>query len=300
MKVLITALTDKGCARPNNEDAIGVCRDLDSKSWLKGKVQDTDGYVRLGQMAVIVADGLGGQNAGEVASYKAIETFIQCLEAQADVNAPDESFHTAMAQIIELADDNIFHYAQYHPETQGMGTTVVACWLTPGKAHVAWCGDSRCYHFSPQHGLFQLTRDHSYVQQLIDNGEITRRKAFHHPDNHIITRGCGDIDCPSQPDFVDVELKPGDMMMMCSDGLFGCCYDEEIELILYRNYTNPVACRDALRRAALAAGAPDNVSVAIISCIGDDVTAPSVSLSLQVNKLTRELGFAFKKMCGLL
>ncbi len=299
MKILISALTHTGCARPNNEDAVAVCTDVATHHWLHGDTQDSDGYHTLGQMMVIVADGLGGQNAGEVASQKAIDTFEQLLQPAADTGG-NEAVQGALASIIEQADDTIFHHAQERPETQGMGTTVVACWLLPQVAHLAWCGDSRCYHFSPGRGLRQVTHDHSYVQQLIDKGEITRRKAFHHPDNHIITRGCGDIDCPSDPDFADVALQPGDMLMMCSDGLFGCCYDAEIELLLYRHYTHPTACRNALLQAALDAGAPDNVTVAIVSCIGDDDDKPKASLALRCRHLAKRVSFAFMRMCGLL
>ncbi len=269
MKVRLTSVTDVGIARCNNEDSVALCPCLESPDWT---VSDTVDWIPINHTLAIVADGLGGQNAGEVAASIAIETF-HSLEPP--TVSSDDNYHQQLSRVIAQCDDNIFAHAQQHPETHGMGTTVTACWMHDGRAHVAWCGDSRCYVFSPSHGLRQVTKDHSYVQELIDRGELTRRDAFEHPDSHIITRGCGDLDCIATPEFVDFDLHPRDMLMMCSDGLFGCCYDTDIELILYRYYSDPSSCRNALLQAALDAGAPDNISVIVASILDDDAVCSS-------------------------
>lgn len=272
MEIQLTAITDMGKARGNNEDAVAVCSNLETRQWVGEGPCRSD----CSRHAIaLVADGLGGENAGEVASAIVIDTFA---DLQPPSLSTDSAYHEQLSQVIAASDDNIFAHAQQHPETRGMGTTVTACWLHNGRAHVAWCGDSRCYLFSPQHGLRQMTHDHSYVQELIDQGKITRRKAFHHPDNHIITRGCGDLDCSADPEFVDFDISAGEMIMLCSDGLFGCCYDSEIELTLYRHYGDITACRDALLHAALDAGAPDNVSVVVVSVTDDNTTSQHLGL----------------------
>ena len=268
MRVYLASVTDVGKRRDNNEDAVALCPSLQSPNWTESATTD---WVPIDHTLALVADGLGGQNAGEVAASIAIETFHGLQPPACDT---DEAYHQQLSSVIAQCDDNIFAHAQQHPETHGMGTTVTACWMHNGRAHVAWCGDSRCYVFSPRHGLRQMTRDHSYVQELIDSGQLSPREAYHHPDRHIITRGCGDLDCIATPDFVDFDLHVRDVVMMCSDGLFGCCPDAQIELLLYRHYSDPAACRDALLKASLDAGAPDNVSVIVASTLGDDAPTP--------------------------
>ncbi|MBO7610368.1 MAG: serine/threonine-protein phosphatase [Muribaculaceae bacterium] len=300
MKLKISAITDVGKVRTNNEDAVAVCTDLTTKAWLQGDCQDSSDYCTANEAVAVIADGLGGQNAGEVASAMVIDIVKRELTATDDSSVPAEAYHKRIKEIIMMADEEIFRSAIENADTRGMGTTVTICWMAFGQAHVAWCGDSRCYHFSPRQGLRQVTKDHSFVQQLIDNGEISRNKAFHHPDNHIIIRGCGDLDCSADPDFADVPLSPGDMLMMCSDGLSGCCYDNEIELMLYKHYTDPAACRDALLNAAIDAGAPDNVSVIVISCIDDCDDAPKATVSMRFKAMVKRSRFAIKQKLGLI
>lgn len=296
MKLRFSAITDVGQVRNNNEDAVAVCTDLAEKAWLQGDCQDSSGYCVTNEAVAVVADGLGGQNAGEVASGFVIDVIKRELTAMDDSSVTADKYHKRAEEIIKMADEEIFKYALEHPETSGMGTTVTMCWIAFGKAHVAWCGDSRCYHFSPRQGMRQVTKDHSYVQQLVDDRQISREKAFNHPDNHIVTRGCGDIDCSAEPDFVDVQLKPGDMLLMCTDGLFGCCYDNEIELLLYKHYTDAVACRDALMKAADDAGAPDNVSIIVISCIDDNEEAQKATVAMRLKTLAKRCCFTVKQL----
>ena len=300
MKLKISAVTHVGCVRANNEDAVATCPDLTSKAWLNGDDQESAGYGTVPEAVAVIADGLGGQNAGEVASAKVVDIVKRELEAMGDASAGSDAFRQRTRDIIATADEELFRFALEHPETRGMGTTVTICWMAYGQAHITWCGDSRCYRFSPSQGLRQVTKDHSYVQQLIDEGKISRRKAFHHPDNHIITRGCGDIDCSAEPDFTDEPLTPGDMLIMCSDGLFGCCIEKKIELLLYKHYTDATACRDALLNAALDAGAPDNVSVIVVSCIGEEDSAPRATMALRVNALIKRISFAIHQALRLL
>ena len=173
------------------------------------------------------------------------------------------------------ADEAINRKAWEDPDTVGMGTTIVICWIVGKKAHIAWCGDSRCYLFNPQKGLKSLTKDHSYVQELVDQGEISEQEAFNHPDSNIITRGLGDINSQSTPDIISHPLEANDVLLLCSDGLSGYCKDNDIEHILQDNYLDIDCCNDQLLQLALQAGGHDNICLVLASLIDDNQDAPT-------------------------
>ena len=151
-----------------------------------------------------------------------------------------------------------------------MGTTIVVCWVHGHKAHVAWCGDSRCYLFKQEDGLQRLTTDHSYVQELIDHGEITEEEAFTHPQNNLITRGLGDFQSYPTADIVTFDVEEGDAIMLCSDGLCGYCTDEEIERSMRANDGDVDDCCKALMKMAMDAGGQDNITVLVASFVNDE------------------------------
>ena len=126
-----------------------------------------------------MADGMGGTNAGEVASAVAIDSIGKTFTPEAvDKAASDDSkIRELLTTAIKDADKAINQHMVDHPETAGMGTTIVLCWVKDDKAYTAWCGDSRCYLYNDK-GLKPLTKDHSYVQELVDRGEITEEEAF--------------------------------------------------------------------------------------------------------------------------
>ena len=277
MKIKISALTDVGKERTNNEDALIYCSDLTQQVWSDGNLDD---YVPLGELGtlLVVADGMGGANAGEVASSLAIETVKERFSidrAKEALKLEDAGITMLLKETIAAADDAINQRMATDLETQGMGTTIVICWiLKDGKAHIAWCGDSRCYVYNAATDLRRLTKDHSLVQELIDSGEITEEEAFNHPDNNIITCGLGDFQAYPSPGIVRCELKPNDTVMLCSDGLCGYCTDDDIKKIFSSEYLETGTCCQKMLDSALDAGGADNIAIVMASLIDDDQEMP--------------------------
>ena len=251
MKIKISATSEIGKVRQNNEDAYIICPDLSKQEWEHEK---TPSYIPLGNYGslLVVADGMGGTNAGEVASTIAVNT-VKEVFSHADFSdyINKDSIPQLLQKCVKDADEAINRKAWEDPATIGMGTTIVICWILGKTAHIAWCGDSRCYIFNPKTGLQALTKDHSYVQELVDKGEITEQEAFCHPDSNIITRGLGDIDSQSSPDIISHPLEADDMILLCSDGLSGYCSDNDIEQVLRANYLDIDSCKDQLFQLAM-------------------------------------------------
>lgn len=264
MRINIAAITDIGKERDQNEDAFIICPDLSHPDWSK-----TEARIDLGAYGSLlaVADGMGGANAGEVASGLAVETLKSCFSAPEIANAvaTEEKAVDFLQKSIKTADEAIKEQILERPETIGMGTTIVVCWILKDKAFIAWCGDSRCYVFNPKHGLRALTKDHSYVQELVDKGELTEKEAFSHPDSNIITKGLGDFDNEIIPDIVSCPTRTGDVFLLCSDGLCGYCTNKEIERAIKLHYSDVSKCCHALMEMALNAGGHDNVCIAMAS-----------------------------------
>lgn len=281
MKISIAATTDIGKERTNNEDAFLICPDLSEQNW---SLSETPSYTKLGKYGslLIVADGMGGPKAGEIASSMAIQSIQQFFSTTAIENALKNNGIKEFLHTCIIDADNAINQRMFEdPDTSGMGTTIVVCWIIENKAYIAWCGDSRCYVYNPIQGLKPLTKDHSLVQELIDKGEITEKEAFTHPDNSIITRGLGDFDAQSEPDIVTYSLKPNDTILMCSDGLCGFCTNDEISKILDDNFIDIKKCRDELLKISLDAGGYDNICIALASLIGDEQTAPLRPTTMQ-------------------
>lgn len=274
MRIWLTARTDIGLNRENNEDDYCLCSDLESALWM-----ETKDYVPLsgkGTLAV-VADGMGGPNAGEVASSLAIQVIKEVFSDKVvfSMNESPSETESGFKALFHAVQDKLIAWVNNHQEAIGMGTTLVILWLVGQQAYIAWCGDSRCYRFRKDTGLDLLTKDHSYVQELIDRGEIGEEEAFVHPDSNLITRGLGDIDAPFEPEFVACQVEEGDIFLLCSDGLCGSCRDATIEGILANSYRNLSECRDALVQAALDAGGSDNITVVLLATASDNADESS-------------------------
>lgn len=275
MRIKISALTDAGKERDNNEDSLLFCPDLGQQQW---QTQHTDDYAPLSPLGalLIVADGMGGANAGEVASSLAVEAvkdYFQPSRIQAAIS--QDLVPELLQRVVVTADDAVNQRISRDPSTEGMGTTIVLCWMHGDSAHLAWCGDSRGYAYNPVTGLRRLTTDHSYVQELIQSGELTEEEAFKHPENNIITRGLGDFQATPAADIVEHQLQPNDILMLCSDGLCGYCSDHDIEQVIHDTYTDADLCAQQLMQLALDAGGCDNIAITVASLIGDDDEAPS-------------------------
>lgn len=269
VNVKLAAGTNVGLVRQNNEDNFVVNADLQKDSWMIPQISDSTTLGEYGTL-LVVADGMGGTNAGEVASAIAIETIQQKFSQEELKNflsgkgaLPDEAFREFMADAVKTADLNIINRSKTDSSTQGMGTTVVILWVIGEKAYVSWCGDSRCYVFNAKSGISRLSKDHSYVQELVDAGKLNPENAFDHPYSNIITRCLGDKENRANPDFRSYPYRNGDTFLLCSDGLCGLCTDDEIMQVMMEHKDSLSDCKKALINAALAAGGYDNVTTAL-------------------------------------
>lgn len=262
----MAAKTDVGLVRTNNEDNFQVSDDLANGQmrWVNNQV------CQLGEKGalLVVADGMGGMNAGEVASELAIQTVREWFTPDnitPSVTKNRFSIEKFMNEAIVAADKRIEHEGKTNPEARGMGTTIVIAWMLEGKLYVSWCGDSRAYIYNPQAGLHQITKDHSYVQDLVDKGSISREDAFDFPDSNIITRSLSDDSRTAKPESMmhPYELCTGDIVLLCTDGLCGMIRDYEIEAVMRRNEHDMNQCVDSLIQAACDAEGSDNVTVCV-------------------------------------
>lgn len=253
--------------RKNNEDNFTVCADLAAKDW--GIPVNYQEEIQLGELGciLVVADGMGGQNAGEVASSIAVETVHSMFSLDVlpkNVIDSDDSIKNYLKKVICTADTNIKKRTSQDVSTSGMGSTIVIVWAVGKFAYVAWLGDSRAYCIVKDKGIVRLTKDHSYVQGLVDAGRITEEQAMNHPDSNIILRSLGDTSQKATPDVVSVELVEGEVILLCTDGLCGVCHDPVIGGIVEENIGDLKKCREELISAALASGGSDNITVAML------------------------------------
>lgn len=262
----MAAKTDVGLIRTNNEDNFQASADLSQSPmrWVNNQQYSLGPKGAL----LVVADGMGGMNAGEVASEIAINTVIDLFSPDNitdEVAKSHQSIEKFMKGVVREADSRIKQHAKEFPESRGMGTTIVIAWLFGGYTYVAWCGDSRAYIYNPATGLFQISKDHSYVQSLVDEGKLTKEEAFDFPDSNIITRSLCDGGPKAQPECLTFPqpLCDGDIILLCSDGLNGMIRDEEIEKIITHEQNDLSLLVDLLIGAAKEAGGADNVTVAL-------------------------------------
>jgi protein phosphatase len=208
-----------------------------------------------------VADGMGGHNGGEVASQLAIESM------RADYAVPTTD---ALVDAIQAANEAVMARAEEDPSLRGMGTTMVALAsvVTDGEERIAVVnvGDSRCYLLEGDH-LRQITKDHSVVQTLVDNGQITAAEAETHPQRNILTRALG-IDTRVMADSWELLPFIGDRYLLCSDGLFNEVSEAEMADVL-RARTDPNDAAQELVRMANAGGGRDNITVVIVDVVDD-------------------------------
>ena len=204
----------------------------------------------------IVADGMGGHNAGDYASKVTVETMVERISASEET----ERTHI-LDEAIQAANKLIREKAGESPELEGMGTTVVAATCDGTRLCVANVGDSRLY-VANKREIRQITKDHSWVEEMVRRGGMGREEARNHPDKNIITRAVGAEDSV-KVDFFAVQLKEGDMILMCTDGLTNMLEDEEIRMIL-NGARDMVEKAEALVQAANDRGGRDNISVILI------------------------------------
>jgi serine/threonine protein phosphatase PrpC len=252
LTIRAAALTDVGMVRDHNEDSVLALE----------VVRDT--IVNPMRMHLyVVADGMGGAEAGEIASALAVDAVRGAVEnglCGADAGAD----HPALLKAaLEEANQRILEYQAAHPESRGMGSTAVALLISEAQAAVGWVGDSRAYLLESG-ALRQLTKDHSLVQRLIEIGQLTAEEARTHEHKNVITRSLGARQgSPAGAESLGIRLRRGDRMLLCSDGLTAHVDDGAIREIVAR-HRDPFACARELVVAANAGGGTDNVSVIVV------------------------------------
>lgn len=203
---------------------------------------------------LIVADGMGGHNAGDFASRYTVETMVSYIE-----KAEEKRPIPLLSSAIHEANDFVMEKAKSDRSMEGMGTTVVAATIQDGYLYVANVGDSRLYVID--HEIEQITRDHSLVEEMIRIGELQRKDARSHPDRNVITRAVG-VRTPVKIDFFDVKIEKKDTILLCSDGLTNMVEDEEI-LRIVKKCGSPKEAAQRLVNEANKNGGKDNISVVL-------------------------------------
>ena len=232
--------TDTGIKRNNNQDSIFF----------------SDAPVGPLPNLYIVADGMGGHKAGDYASAHAVSWFVDYAK-ECSYENPITIMKTGIAKV----NDMLLQMSNEHSELKGMGTTFVAAVMIDDKMYVANIGDSRLYVIG-QEDTRQITLDHSLVEELIRTGQLDRRKVRFHPEKNIITRALG-TGKEAVPDFFEVELQPGEKVLLCSDGLTNMVEDDEIGSIVMRQQFVDRICEQLIDRANYYGG-KDNIGVVVI------------------------------------
>lgn len=241
----VSCQSDIGCYRENNEDSFGY--------W---EPEDDQEFQRKGRLA-IVADGMGGYEGGQEASRLAVDAIVSSYR-DSDGAGPQEALKAA----IQVAHEQIREYAFAHPHLRGMGTTCTTIAIVQHSLYYVHVGDTRLYLVRGGR-IVQVTRDHSYVGRLVEAGMITREDAEKHPQRNILTAALGTstdliMDSPGTPEI----LQSGDVLVICSDGLWGQVHDPEILEALAGKSAEEAG--SSLIQLARDRGGPDNITIEIL------------------------------------
>lgn len=237
MRIEYGALSDKGKIRSSNED---TC------------------VANIQSMFFLVADGMGGHAAGEIASHIAASTIEEILTGPDRDSDPDELLKLAVSR----ANSRVYETQMLKPECRGMGSTLTLLTFSDNRFHIAQVGDSRAYLLRND-VLNQLTRDHSVVWPLYENGVLSKDDISKHPQKNLITRSIGTYP-EVEPELRNEAACEGDIFLLCSDGLTDVLTDQEITDILSRRDKSPQELADLFIETANAGGGPDNITVVIV------------------------------------
>ena len=241
------AATDVGHKRKMNQDYVFVSKDP------VGNLPNL----------FVVADGMGGHNAGDFASSHAVQILVDEIRKDADFNPIKVLRHA-----IETANMEILERAQQDEALKGMGTTMVVATIVGHYAYVANVGDSRLYLIQGQ--IRQVTRDHSLVQEMVRMGELKPEEARNHPDKNIITRALG-AERTVDIDFFDLKMEPDSTILMCSDGLSNMVEDSKIEEIILDKTEELPRKGEELLEEANRNGGKDNIAVILVEPFTNEV-----------------------------
>ena len=238
----IAAKTDAGQVRLLNEDCYSV------------------GELPGGFVWAVVCDGMGGAAGGDVASRSAVQLISEAVTSSFQEHMSSRSVKNLLMTALDNANTRVFDLAQANEALMGMGTTVVAAVVSGRRACIAHVGDSRAYLLRNGEPM-QLTKDHSVVQAMLDNGQITEDEARHHPRKNLITRVLGVAEA-LEADYCEEELPPGSVLLLCTDGLTDAVDPEEFPALLAQNGFAGLA--EDLVRLANGRGGLDNITVVAI------------------------------------
>lgn len=242
--MFLAAKSDVGQKRENNQDSYSI------------------GELTPGVCYAIVCDGMGGAAEGALASNECARIVRERIQAGYYEGMSDISVKSLLFTAVEYANKYIYSLSLSSEKYEGMGTTVVVSIVTSEFAYVAHAGDSRAYLVNPErHDIVQLTRDHSVVQRMVEEGRITAEEAAVHPDKHVITRAVG-VDTSIRTDFCQEDVVPGDIILLCTDGLSNYVPVNEIVLS-----AAGVPLEDYIQKLVTKAnenGGGDNITVAAI------------------------------------
>ncbi len=242
----IYSKTDIGLLREENQDCV----------W--------SGMLSGGACAAVLCDGMGGESHGGLASSLAVDVISKRIMENFSEMMNRNSVRNLLITAVSAANSIVTEAAQRQPAGTVMGTTCVAAIVSGSRAYIVNVGDSRGYHlFTSEDSecIQQVTKDHSHVQDLIDRGEITEEQARIHPDRNKITRAIG-AESMVTPDYFELELEQGDMLLLCSDGLSSYVDDMDILDVCFENPPETVC--QSLIDCANESGGHDNISVAVI------------------------------------
>ena len=231
--------TDIGSKRTMNQDSV-YCNENSVGSF---------------QNLFIVADGMGGHKAGDYASRLCVEKMVYAVEQSKSITPV-----TILEEAVTEANKGVLEEAKANAEYEGMGTTVVACTLQKDTLYIANIGDSRLYIINDD--IKQITKDHSWVEEMVKKGELTESQARIHPQKNIITRALG-IDEVVHADYFEIDVKPDDKILMCSDGLTNMVEDEDIEYIIRHSSSIEKAVENLVEKAN-ENGGKDNITVILV------------------------------------
>ena len=214
------------------------------------------------QLLVIVCDGMGGARSGNIASKMAVEVFVGEIRRSIRSNMKADRLDAMLLSALELANKAVYEQSLLSEEYKGMGTTLVAALFQKDRLTVANVGDSRAYLFNVD-GVTAITTDHSLVEMMVQRGELTREAAKSFPGKNLITRAVG-TECVVECDLYHLQLRKGDNVLLCSDGLSNLLSDQEM-LFEVIHGANKSDCCQRLMNIANFRGSPDNVTMALVS-----------------------------------
>ncbi len=239
---------------------VGRVRPVDEDSILAVEMRTAFLSEPRTRLLLMVADGMGGHLRGEAASRIAVQTvartLLPLLTSEQDI--PRATYHNELRAAVNRANEAIISEAKMHRECEGMGTTLSLAIADGRSLHVANAGDSRVYIVNARE-IFQVTRDHSLVQEMVDRGELLPEEAKHHPRKNVITMALGVYE-EVTPDIGCLTMEPGDTVLLCCDGLINHVEDQDIQRVVVETSDPQTAC-EILIALANKGGGTDNISV---------------------------------------